>query len=278
MRLVNGCQADALPLSDRAIQFGDGVFRTIQCQAGQLLFWARHYRKLSADCTALGIPPPQEAILRGEITQLASQMGWHDAVFKIIVTRGETARGYTFPADIHPNRIAQIAPLATYPDALYREGARLHLCRMQASWQPALAGIKHLNRLENILARLEWSDPAILEGVLCDRDGHVLEGTMSNILIRTGHALHTPLLDNGGVAGVMREVVLDAAQRMGWTVHEQRISLTQMRNAERVWICNSLLGLVPVRELADQHWQTDPADAPFVREIAQLRKEEQQCV
>ena len=278
MRLVNGCQSETLPLSDRAIQFGDGVFRTIKCQAGKLFFWARHYRKLCADCTALGIPAPSEKILRSEISQLASQSGWQDAAFKIMMTRGETARGYAFPADIQPNRIVQIAPLPLYPDALYREGARLHLCQLQVSWQPALAGIKHLNRLENVLARQEWSDPAILEGVLCDREGNAVEGVMSNILMRTGNILHTPLLDSAGVAGVMREVVLAAAQRIGWSVNEQKISLQQMREAERVWICNSLLSLLPVREMAGQNWRIEAAPSPLEDEIARLEKEEMQCV
>ncbi len=277
MRLVNGKLAETLALADRSIQFGDGVFRTVKCQAGRLAFWARHYRKLCADCAVLGISAPAEALVLDDIRQLLGQTVWPDAVFKIMVTRGESTRGYAVPAGIVPNRIVQIAPLPAYPQQLYREGAQLCLCKTPATWQPALAGVKHLNRLENVMARREWVDPTILDGLLLDRDGNVLEGVMSNVLVLQEGELVTPRLDTGGVAGVMRGVVLGAAQRLGWPVAERALSLDAFWKAERVWISNSVLGLMPVTRLAQQCWSMEKMN-PLAQEVARLEQEEWLCV
>ena len=255
MRLVNGVAAESLPLADRAIQFGDGIFRTIKMIGGQPQFWARHYRKLCADCAALGIAAPDEATLLEEIGQLRVQSGFFDATIKIIVTRGESARGYVIPPDCVPNHIVQIAPLHLYPESLYRDGVCLRLCATRASWQPALAGIKHLNRLENVLARREWSDPALFDGLMLDRDGCVIEGVMSNVLLLKDGILATPDLSESGVAGVMRELALAAAARLGWPVEIRAIRLDELRAADAVWICNSLIGLMPVSRMDETCWQ-----------------------
>lgn len=277
MRLVNGMPAQMLALADRSIQFGDGVFRTVKCQAGRLAFWARHYRKLCADCAVLGITAPAETVLLDEMRQLLGQTGWQGAVFKIIVTRGESARGYAVPAGIVPNRIVQITPWSAYPQLLYREGATVRLCETRATWQPALAGVKHLNRLENIMARREWADPAILEGLLLDRDGCVLEGVMSNVLAWRNGELVTPLLESGGVAGVMREVALEAARRLGWAVAERALPLDVFLQAEQVWLCNSLLDLMPVAALEEQRWSVEEMH-PLACEVKQMEQNEWLCV
>lgn len=273
MRLVNGIPAETLSLDDRAAQFGDGVFRTLKLVGGGLMFWARQYRKLCADCTVLGIAVPDEAVLLADIRKLVVQSGMQDATIKLIVSRGQSQRGYVVPAGIQATRIVQIAPLPQYPESLYRQGAQLRVCQTRASWQPALAGVKHLNRLENILARREWSDPAILEGLLLDRDGYVQEGVMSNLLIRTGDELATPLLDCCGVAGMMREVALDAAGQLGWRMVERRLTLDNLLSAERVWVCNSLMGAVPVAKLEPSRWPVDAEDA-LIAQIAQFERKE----
>ncbi|MBS1155390.1 MAG: hypothetical protein H6R07_1314 [Proteobacteria bacterium] len=273
MRLVNGVPAQTLALADRAFQFGDGVFRTIKCCDGKLALWARHYRKLCADCAVLGIAAPAETVLLDEMRQLLGQAGWRDAVFKITVTRGESVRGYAIPAEVVHNRIVQIAPWCEYPRQGYRDGVTIRLCQMRATWQPVLAGVKHLNRLENVLARREWTDPAIFEGLLLDRDGYVLEGVMSNVIALLDGVLATPALESGGVAGVMREVALDAARRQGWDVAECALPLDDFLRAERVWLCNSLLGLMPVAALEKQRWPVDEMH-PLASKIKQMEQEE----
>ncbi len=274
MRLVNGQAAEFLSLNDRAIQFGDGVFRTIRLEQGRLVFWARHYRKLAADCAALGIEAPAERTLLDEARSLIAHSGMRDATIKLIVSRGESQRGYAAPAECRPTRIVQILPLPAYPERLYREGARVRLCETRASWQPMLAGVKHLNRLENVLARREWSDPSILEGLLLDRDGFVLEGVTSNVLALRDGVLQTPLLDGGGVAGVLREVALDTARQLGWRVEACRLSLDDLRAAERVWISNSLMGLMPVAALDAHGWRVDSCDGLTVEITRMMRDDE----
>lgn len=274
MRLVNGQVAEFLSLNDRAIQFGDGVFRTIRLSQGRLVFWGRHYRKLAADCAALGIEAPSERALLNEARSLIVQTGMQDATVKLIVSRGESQRGYAAPAECRPTRIVQISPLPAYPQRYYREGARVRLCATRASWQPALAGVKHLNRLENVLARREWSDPSILEGLLLDRDGFVLEGVTSNVLVLRDGGLQTPLLDGGGVAGVLRDVALDAARQLGWRVEECRLTLEDLHAAERVWISNSLMGLMPVAALDTHGWQVDSV-RELGMEIAKIAREDE---
>ncbi|UXY16631.1 aminodeoxychorismate lyase [Chitiniphilus purpureus] len=267
MRWVNGCAADSLSLADRAFQFGDGVFRSLRCEGGGIPYWGRHLAKLAADCAALGIAAPDEAVWHADL-QLAAPA---DAAIKLTVTRGESVRGYAVPQTSLPNRVLQLAPLPPPPPG---QGVRVRWCEMRAGWQPRLAGVKHLNRLENVMARAEWCDPEVFEGLLLDRDGHVLEGVMSNVLALSGRVLFTPRLDGGGVAGVMRGVAIDAAARVGVAVRETALTPASLLAADRLWLSNSLIGLVPVRELAGQHWGTHPLDAAFAEAIAAIRKEE----
>jgi 4-amino-4-deoxychorismate lyase len=249
-KLVNGQPAETINLADRGLQFGDGVFRTIKVMHGEPIWWARHYAKLEHDCATIGIAAPSEATLLADIEQLNPDIH----TLKIIVTRGETARGYVAPADLSPNRIVQIAPLPAYSPELATQGVTLRTCATRASWQPALAGIKHLNRLENILARREWCDAAIFDGLMFDRDDHLIEGVMSNVLVLLDGVLCTPDLSESGVAGVCREMTMLAAQRLGIPTVVCKIKREQLPTAQALWVCNSLAGLLPVVALDDWRW------------------------
>jgi 4-amino-4-deoxychorismate lyase len=249
-KLVNGQPADTINLADRGLQFGDGVFRTIKVLNGEPIWWARHYAKLVHDCASIGIAAPTEATLLADIAQLSP----NNHTLKIIVTRGETARGYVAPADLSPNRIVQIAPLPAYSPDLATQGVTLKTCSTRASWQPALAGVKHLNRLENILARREWSDPSIFDGLMFDRDDFLIEGVMSNVLVLIDGVLCTPDLSESGVSGVCREMTMLAGQRLGIPTAVCKIKRTQLPTAQALWVCNSLAGLLPVVALDDWRW------------------------
>ncbi|WP_035852088.1 aminodeoxychorismate lyase [Deefgea rivuli] len=253
MRLVNGVLAESLSLNDRAIQFGDGVFRTMKVVDGRIEFWSQQYAKLVSDCARIGIVAPSEALLLADIALLMPQ----NHSIKIIITRGESARGYVAAADLQSNRIVQLAALPAYSPELYTEGAVLRLCRTRASWQPALAGIKHLNRLENVIARREWSDPSIFDGVMLDRDGFVIEGVMSNLFALIDGAWCTPQLDESGVAGVYRSMLLKIVVLDDIPIKERQVSLSDVYSATQVFVCNSLAGCVPVRQFEQQHWAID---------------------
>lgn len=250
--LINGKPEGCLTPLDRGFAYGDGVFRTLPVRNGSALSWQRHYRKLREDCNALGIVCPSAETLQADLALLFTDQG--DGVAKIVVTRGESMRGYAVPPLAQPNRVVQRADLPTYPAAYQSEGVALHLCRVRLAAQPRLAGIKHLNRLENVLARMEWRDPAIADGLLLDTAGYVIEGTMSNIFVRHGSQLTTPDLRECGVAGVTRERILESAPQLGLACTVASFDLDHLLGAEEVVICNSLIGVWQVRQLDEQRW------------------------
>ncbi|OIP19416.1 MAG: aminodeoxychorismate lyase [Betaproteobacteria bacterium CG2_30_59_46] len=254
MILVNGIQSEHVRVSDRGLSYGDGVFRTLLVREYRPLCWPRHYDKLYADCAALDIVCPAEAILAEEMAKLIA--GTPDCVLKVIVTRGESQRGYAIPEHIEPTRILMASPVPQYPASYLTDGVRLHLCSTRLANQPLLAGIKHLNRLENVLARREWNTSEIAEGLMLDMEGNAIEGTMSNLFLLQGKTLHTPDLGRCGVAGVQRERIMDLAGRLGMTVRVENLPLARIYDADELVLCNSIIGVWQARELAGKIWPT----------------------
>ena len=260
MILVNGQPVESLDVRDRGLAYGDGVFRTLRTLAGEPLWWRDHIAKLSADCAALLLDAPDETGLLAEVRRVAAA---GQGVVKIILTRGVGARGYAPSADQACTRIVMAAPLPPHaqPDAPVDVHARW--CTLRLARQPRLAGIKHLNRLENVLARAEWDDPAIGEGLLRDDGGAVISGVMSNLLwIRAGE-LFTPDLSECGVAGVARARLLRAAARLGIPAHIGRVLPDAILAADEVMICNSLIGVRRVARLDDVTWAPAGWTAPL---------------
>jgi 4-amino-4-deoxychorismate lyase len=251
MILVNGLPAENVNALDRGLAYGDGVFRTLRTHAGQPLWWRDQYAKLAADAAALALACPDEAGLRAEVCQVAEA---GQGVVKIMLTRGAGTRGYAPPAVQACTRIVLSTPLPPHarPDAAVDVTARW--CSLRLARQPRLAGIKHLNRLENVLARSEWDDPEIFEGLLCDDSGAVIGGVMSNLLIAKAGELFTPDLSQSGVAGVARARLLRAVARRGIPAHIARLSPDAILAADEVMICNSIIGVRRVACLDDVTW------------------------
>lgn len=252
MILVNGAAADSVAVTDRGLAYGDGVFRTLLSRKGRPVAWPRHYRKLARDCAALELSCPAEETLADELERSADPS--LDEVVKIIVTRGSGARGYAPPRPSAPTRIVMTGPLPDYPGEYARDGIEVHLCRTRLSSQPRLAGVKHLNRLESVLARAEWSDPAIAEGLVMDGDDHVIGGTMSNLFLVEAGRLATPTLKRCGVAGVSRERVMEAAGRQGIACTEEPITQERLVNAEAALLVNSVIGVWAIKACAGRRW------------------------
>lgn len=254
MVLVNGEPAETLCVADRGLQFGDGVFRTLRVRAGRPLNWERHFRRLAHDCAALALPAPGEALLRAEMARVAPG----DATLKITITRGASGRGYSLPTETSPTRIVAAFPLPDYPADLARDGVRVRHCALRLGEQPRLAGVKTLNRLENVLARAEWSDPGIREGLLCDAHGHLVEATMSNVFLVHHRALATPDLSRCGVAGAQRERVLEFARAEGIACEVRDIAVDEVVEADEAFLTNSLIGIWPVASLGERRWIAGP--------------------
>jgi len=253
MVLVNGVLSDHVRVFDRGLMYGDGVFRTLLVREGRPLCWQRHYDKLCTDCAALGIACPAEDRLLAEMGRLLGTTP--DCVLKIVITRGEGARGYAVPEQIEATVILMTGLIPLYPAQHFSDGVRLHLCATRLAIQPRLAGIKHLNRLENVLARQEWSDPEIAEGLMRDMEDNVIEGTMSNLFLLQGSMLYTPDLGRCGVAGVQRARIMELAGRLGIEVKVENLSLDRIYDADEILLCNSVISVWQVRELERKKWR-----------------------
>ncbi|ACT48046.1 aminodeoxychorismate lyase [Methylotenera mobilis] len=256
--LINGSFDQTISAVDRGFSYGDGVFRTMKIKGGQPISWPFHYQKLVADCAAIGIVCPSAELLMSDMQQLFPINEFDDEqvqVVKIIITRGEGERGYAPPAVTIPTRVLIKSNMPSYADAHYTQGVRLHICDTRLALQPKLAGIKHLNRLENVLARMEWRDESVFDGLMLDQNDHVIECTMSNIFARVGQTLYTPDLSQCGVAGITRQHILGLENLLGLTAHVATISLQELLNADEVIICNSLYGAFQVAAIGDQTWK-----------------------
>ena len=248
---INGQPAECLSPADRGLAYGDGLFETIKVKAGQAALLERHLARLQEGCQRLNIPCNMP-LLRRELNNFMQQLG--QGVCKLIITRGVGQRGYAAPAPCYPQRILQASPLPQWPAANWQQGIQLFACQLRLSSQPALAGLKHLNRLEQVLARAEWSDSAYAEGLLMDQQGRVVDGVFSNIFIVQNQQVLTPGLTRCGVAGVMRAELLARATAAGLPVQVADITLQQLLEADEVFTSNSLYGILPVRKYAAQCW------------------------
>ena len=247
MTRVNGLAVDCVDAGDRGLLYGDGVFETMAVRDGRVSSWPRHMARLQAGCKRLGIPGVDTLQLAQETDELLTGAG--QCVLKVIVTRGSGGRGYRVPEKVLPRRILQRLPWPDLPSDAASAGVAVRLCKTRLCHNPQLAGIKHLNRLEQVLARQEWDDPQIAEGLLLDVDGRLVEGTMSNLFLVRERMLMTPDLSRCGVAGIMRSIVLEHAARLSLTVRVQPLDMADLLAAEEVFICNSLVGIWPVSSI-----------------------------
>jgi 4-amino-4-deoxychorismate lyase len=250
--LVNGSFAQGISPLDRGFAYGDGVFRTIVMRNSVPDSWPQHYQKLVADCAVIGIVCPSAELLMSDLQQIFAID--EIAVAKVVITRGEGARGYAPPAVTTPMRVVIKSPMPQYAVNNFVHGVNLHVCGMRLSYQPKLAGIKHLNRLENVMARMEWQEDTIFDGLLLDQQGNVIECTMSNIFARFDHTLITPDLGQCGVMGVTRQRIIGLAAMLKMDIEVGEISMDRLLQADEVIVCNSLYGAFQVAKIADTVW------------------------
>lgn len=251
---VDGRPATSLPLVDRGLAYGDGLFETMAVRGGRPVLLERHLARVTAGCQRLRIDL-DGAALRSELLAFCAEL--QQGVAKLIVTRGDGQRGYA-PAAGAPRRILQAGGMPAYPPQHAESGVQLFPCATRLAEQPLLAGLKHLNRLEQVLARAEWQDAEHAEGLMRDVSGRVIEGVFSNLFVVRHGLLSTPELARCGVAGVMRAELLEQAQGLGIDCHIGDIELDELLAADEVFLCNSLYGVWPVRQLQQRHWPVGP--------------------
>ena len=263
--LVNGEPGSVISIHDRGLQFGDGVFETIAVQSGEMLCSDAHFARLEAGCRHLSITCPERSLLEREARQLCRSPA--SAVLKIVVTRGAGGRGYGLPEETTPNRILTIHERPVYPAAYYREGIPSYICAYRLSHQPELAGIKHLNRLEQVLLRSEVTATPCPEGVALDPDGNVIEGSMSNLFMVKNGALITPDLSRCGIEGVIRNSIIDYNESAGITTATREIKPEELYEADEVFYCNSVIGVWPVRNIGDKVFKSIDTTLEIMRNL-----------
>lgn len=254
--LVDGKETQQTSALDRGLLYGQSVFETVAIAAQSLLLWEAHLNRLVAGATVIGVPlsPDFLADLSREAHSIASQCA-DPAVLRVTVTAGQGGRGYLTPDPVQPTRILSCHPYPQYPVEHYDVGITLGVSDIRLATQPLLAGIKHGNRLEQILARAQWQADWH-EALLLDHDLNVVEATQSNVFLVQNGVLLTPELDRSGVAGVMRDYLIAAAQSIGVDTQIVRLSLSDVEAADEVFVSNSLIGLWPVERCLSRHYQS----------------------
>jgi 4-amino-4-deoxychorismate lyase len=243
---INGRPADRISVRNRGLHFGDGLFEILPVHNGKIALLERHLERLHNGCRHLALPFPPRARLLAELAEAAH--GQVRAILKLIITRGGEAFDYRPDPDTTGQRILLRLPWPDYPPAWAERGVQVRICDAHLGHNPRLAGLKHLNRLEQVLARAEWSgQEGIQEGLMTDIEGSVVGGTMGNVFAWLSHGvLATPSLRLCGVAGVMRGYLLDCARESGIQVRIASLSLTELMRAPEIVLCNSLIGVWPV--------------------------------
>jgi 4-amino-4-deoxychorismate lyase len=261
--LVNGRKRQVDP-SDRGLAYGDGVFETMAAHDGVLRWLEQHLTRLARGCEQLGIPMPDRHALAAEVVAAVPARG--SRVVKLMITRGSGARGYRPPEPCVPTRILGIGAWPDYPEANYTHGIRLGLSTIRLADSP-LAGLKHLCRLEQVLAQQELAGLGLIEGLLRDARDRVVSGSMSNLFLVRDQRLVTPQLDRCGVRGVMRDIVLAAARDSGLAAEEQPVELADVHAADELFVTNSVLGIWPVREFLDTRVAVGPITQALQRQL-----------
>lgn len=257
----HGIRIDNVPIDDRAVQYGDGVFETIAVRDACPRFWELHVARLSLACDKVGLTMPAPNILlrdlENALARTATNTGFCTA--KIVISCGGHERGYRRPANTRVNSRIGIFADSTPDDRAYAAGVPVRMCETIVASQPRLAGIKSLNRLDQVLARREWSDPGIFDGLMCDDDGNLVCGTRTNLFVVRENHIETPKLDRCGVAGIMRRRVIDLLAGNNIRVTETVIGSEEFASFDEVFLSNSQVGVVPVRRCGNHTWAVGEA-------------------
>ena len=270
--LINGIDADFLNVHDRSIHYGDGVFETILCVDNKLYYWSQHFERLRSSAASLKIECPSEQRFLDDIAQLLTDNKTQESqssVIKIILSRGVGERGYKIDRSSSVNRIVLLSSIEKEYSSLLSETllqGELFVCAQQVSINENLAGIKHLNRLENVMARNEWQDntrQSYIDGLMLNANNHVIEGCMSNLFAVKGNKLFTPQLKQSGIKGVMRDTIIDVIAKNKLQLAVTDLTIDEIYDMDELFISNSLIGIKSVTKLGDYHYQKKNAAIIF---------------
>jgi 4-amino-4-deoxychorismate lyase len=266
--IINGCPGDLLPVTDRGLNYADGLFETIAIRAGSPRLLDYHLERLENGCSRLLIPFACAETLESEISGLVGDCDY--GIVKIIITRGSGPRGYARPADPRPTRIVGLYQADPPLEKMASTRASVRLCQMRVGRNEALGGLKTLGRLEQVLARAEWTEADIHEGLLRADTGHLVGGTHSNLFLVTENGLLTPDLTAYGVKGIMRRLVMEQAKILGIACRETDITIDDLYHANEVFLTNSQFVIRPVGQIEAHHYSTWQVTQRLIAHLAEL--------
>lgn len=234
-------------IANRGLNYGDGLFETMRVDRGRLPLWPRHLARLREGAQRLGMALPAGDFLQAQVDAMIA--GVAAGVLKLLVTRGDGGRGYAPPEAAAPVWALSLHPLPAAGAAL-----RLHVCAIRLAVQPALAGIKHCNRLEQVLARAEVQRAGCDEGLMLDPDDRAIGATAANLLVLRDGRWLTPALGRCGVAGVVRGWLLERG-----LIETAELAVAAVESADALALCNAVRGILPVAELGARNYPPHPA-------------------
>ena len=262
---LNGQPAISITAFDRGLFYGQGLFETMRVQRGEIPLWSFHLSRLQNGSARLKLPVDSERIVqyRDQLLLAAPE----DGVLKLVVTAGEGGRGYAAPEKMQLNYLLQWSPLpeqqSEVESGVSLSGISLWVCDQRLADSPSLAGMKHLNRLEQVLARAEQPMDRYPEGLMLDSSGSAIEGISSNLFCRHGEKWFTPILNHCGVAGVMREYLISQ-----YPVIQKRISLQELASMDELFVCNAVRGIWPVVSIEGVgHWSIGEGTRQWQRQL-----------
>lgn len=250
--IINGQVATSLSINDRGLNYGDGFFTTAKVSQREVELWPLHIARLQQCATRLGFPELDIAALEVDVDALIAMAPSDDYVLKIVYTRGSGGRGYAPPTDAHIQRIVRLMPYPTQYQTLVETGLSLSIAQTRLAQQPLLAGMKTLNRLEQVLVKQEAAKASSDDMLVLDTTDNVIETSSANLLLYQQGQWFTPKLDQAGVKGVY---LTHLSQHLA--VREQRVNLATLFSVDALYCCNSLMGVIPIKRLAHHDYNVD---------------------
>ena len=257
--LINGIFKKNISVLDRGLAYGDGIFETMNWRVSKpnkvqiygVEFWERHLERLKIGCNKIKLPMPSKDLLnsyKNKILKKSLESNINSGVLKIIITRGVGGRGYKYESNLKPTIIFLSFPAKTIDQKLYNTGVKVKLCKTDILENKRISGIKHLNRLDSVIARSEWNNN-YFEGLFLDKSGNLLEGTMTNIFFIKNKILYFPNLKSCGIEGIMSQVIKEKTNLFFEGFMERNLKFSEINNFDAMFLTNSIIKVVPVKYL-----------------------------
>ncbi|WP_144207138.1 aminodeoxychorismate lyase [Shewanella donghaensis] len=244
---VNGLPQHHVNSSDRGLAYGDGAFATMRVSHSQVLFIYAHIERLKQACLRLGFTLQHQSELTLQLEEHAKTL--KNGCIKLLVSRGVGGRGYTAPSSVEQTEVISLHQIPAIYQQWQQHGISLSVSDVTLARQPLLAGMKHLNRLEQVLIKQHDLPTTFDDWLVLDTEGFVVESSMANVFIVENDSVITPSLSYSGVSGVMREQVMGALLDSHINVFAEPISLKRLYETKHVFITNSLLGIVDINKV-----------------------------